>query len=630
VSSIGTLAADGAQQMTIRRLAGGDQGIMLRTLQPALQEANAVKQLAGALLDDDGIGSSLVSTATIDVPAAWEAPVDLSYVAQVKYNLADTIKKRTLWIPTPTLWLPDPDKVPLPWRLPFTDTLRIRSTTHYTLPEGWGAQPPVAVQLTQPFAQYRSRYAVAGRELTIERELDVSPFDLDEQHRVAYTRFRTAVLDDRAQQFGLTLPTASTSLSATSTADLNARGLRAFDARRFTEARDLFTALTVAEPNHPHAWNELGRTYLQLGEHEAARAALERQVAVDPLHPYAYSNLGTAYQRLGRVADAEQAYRKQIEIVPLDKWSHRSLGLLFLEQGRLPDAIAALERAVTITRDDRYLRLHLGRAYLKSGDITKAVQIFDEEASATPLYPGHLNDAAYWLAEAGVELPRARRWAERVVALTHGALGGSTLPQMRDRDLGPLATVVMVWDTLGWTAFHQNDLAAARLWLESAHAWSDSREIAVHAGTLREREGRPADALRAYRRAARGTKPVSGADAGAYATATRAIARLNASGAAAPTDDEAVDLASRQSTVKVPGLAGPVSGDVLVSIGTESTVDEALLLGDDGPQALIDAVQGTAVPGADIARLKQVRLFRRAAFACDVKGTCTLTWGRVP
>ncbi len=626
----GTLAADGTQDLTVRRHVDGDRGLVFRMLQSALQGPEQTKEAATSLLEQDGIKSSTVQTATLDIPEDFEAPVLLSYTAQVKYGLASTIQKQSLWVPASEIWLPDPDKLPTPWRLPFEADEQHEVTTTYTLPEGWHGAPPVDVDLVQPFGRYRSRYRVEGRRLTIERQLAITAGELQEGSRAAYARFRKSIIEDRAQQFGLKFADAtSATAAARETTDLFDLARREFDARRFAQARDLLVQLTTAEPSHPHGWNDLGRAYLALGDATAARGALEKQVTVDPLHAYAYSNLGDAYRVLGRNDDAEAAYRKQIEIVPLDRYAHRALGLLFVHLGRLPEAITSLERATSISRDDRFARLHLGGAYLRTKQTARAIEIFDDLAATMPPTPGVLNDMAYWLAEADVELPRARSWAERGAALAHGGIGAGTLAQMRDWNVGPMETVVHLWDTVGWIAFKQGELPAARQWLEAAYAWSDNPEVALHLGMLREKEGRAPEALMAYRRAAPAKAPATGASPVVHAAAVEAIARLETAGVVAP---RAADpLQARESRLKVAGIAARTTGELIAAIGTDGLVQEVLLLGDASVLApLAEGLKGTEVPGADITRTRQLRLFRKAAVDCNGNGTCTVVWHRVP
>src|SRR5699024_5078162 len=134
-----------------------------RMLQSTLQGPEQIKEAARSLLEEDGIKSSTVTTATLDVPDDFEAPVLLAYTARVTYDLASTITKQSLWVPATQTWLPDPDKMPKPWRLPLDSEEQFDIVTTYTLPEGWSGAPPVDVDLVQPFGRYRSRYRVEGR-----------------------------------------------------------------------------------------------------------------------------------------------------------------------------------------------------------------------------------------------------------------------------------------------------------------------------------------------------------------------------------------------------------------------------------------------------------------------------------
>jgi hypothetical protein len=69
-----------------------DQGLLFRMLRPLLEGAEQIKQTAAGLLEEDGIGSSKVTSATIDIPAAWDAPVDLTVdLTYVAYGLQQRV-----------------------------------------------------------------------------------------------------------------------------------------------------------------------------------------------------------------------------------------------------------------------------------------------------------------------------------------------------------------------------------------------------------------------------------------------------------------------------------------------------------------------------------------------------------
>ena len=172
-------------------------------------------------------------------------------------------------------------------------------------------------------------------------------------------------------------------------------------------------------------------------------------------------------------------------------------------------------------------------------------------------------------------------------------------------------------------------MPAARQWLEAAHAWSDNVEVALHLGMLREKDGRAPEALAAYRFAAPTATPAAGVSPAVHAAALEAIGRLEKAGLVTP---GAVDpLRSRESRLKVPGMGTHTTGELIAAIGTDGKVEDVLLLGDGKRLApLADAMKGVDVPGTDIARARQVRLFRKAAAECSAVGACTVVWHRVP
>lgn len=624
----GTLAATGEQVLAVRRRETGDGALLIRVLQAAKPGAETAKELASSLLSSDGLpAKSEVTEAALDVPDDPEAPVTLSYTARIKYGLTSSLKKQALWIPGTRLDLPDPDALPEPWRLPIESEQQYVITTNYTLPDSWQGEAPVDVALTLPFARYTSRYKAAGRHLTIERRLDLLAGEVKADQRAAYTRFRKSVTEDHAQEFGLKTTAAS---AANAADDLFGRALAAYSARRFDEAGALLEQLTSKQPEHAQAWNELGRVQRAQGNAEKARALFEKQIAVNPLTEHAYANLGDMLQIAGRMDLAEAAYRKQMEVVPLSAYAHRALGLLLLTQKRSDEAIAELERAVSLARDDRFSRLYLGKALLAAGQTARAVGLFDEIAAMVPPHPDHLNEAAYWLAEADVELPRARGWAERAIALAHGAVGAGTPQLMRDFNMTPMATVVHLWDTLGWIAFKLGDRAAASLWLEAAYAWSDNAEVNLHVGRLREAEGRSVEALVAYTRAKGGAPPGSTGGAAVQA-AEQAVRRLEESGVAMPRRAASDGVAFRESRLQVPAVKAAASGELIAAIATDGTADDVLLLSDAAALAPLGvALKGKPMPGADIARARQVRLFRKGSASCTATGACTIVWHLIP
>lgn len=282
-----------------------------------------------------------------------------------------------------------------------------------------------------------------------------------------------------------------------------------------------------------------------------------------------------------------------------------------------------LETAASVDRQDAFSRVQLGRAYLASNAQDKAIEAFDAAAAATPPSSFILNEVAWWLAEHGVELPRARGYAERGVAGASGAVGAMTLAEMRRSQLSPLAHLVRLWDTLGWIAFKEGDLPTARTWLEAAYVFADSAEVAWHVGLLREREGRRQAALEAYGRAASALQAPK-------AEALSAVRRLEQQGLSVPGGVAAVDLKQRQTSVRVPPQTSLQRGEIIVSLDITGRVSEVETVSGEVPAALPSALKTVTIPGSDVAKARQVRLFRTGSVECRVGGQCTLIWHRLP
>ena len=89
----------------------------------------------------------------------------------------------------------------------------------------------------------------------------------------------------------------------------------------YAEGRELEPAIAIwreltapigldAGPGKAYLFGNLGQAYLLGGEHEAARAALERACLLDPLNPRAWSLLGDALAALGQHERAVQMHRQ--------------------------------------------------------------------------------------------------------------------------------------------------------------------------------------------------------------------------------------------------------------------------------------------------------------------------------
>ena len=87
-------------------------------------------------------------------------------------------------------------------------------------------------------------------------------------------------------------------------------------------------------------FNNLGNSYSDIGNTEAALVALERAVQINPLLAESHTNLGNIYLQKARIDDAIYEYRAALEITPDDAKTHNNLGNAYTKRGWLNDAIA--------------------------------------------------------------------------------------------------------------------------------------------------------------------------------------------------------------------------------------------------------------------------------------------------
>jgi len=167
-----------------------------------------------------------------------------------------------------------------------------------------------------------------------------------------------------------------------------------------------------------------------------------------------------------------------------------SLSRAYVDAGRSSDAVAVLQKAITNHPDvPRHLLLALGFAYLRVPDAEKAMVEFKKGLGDDPA-PEELNDVAYSLAEANVQLDDALSYSKRAVSSLAGQTMDISPDEARPSDFGLMPKLAADWDTLGWIEFKKGDTAAAEKYLEAAWQLMQSAEIGEHLVEVYEKLGR--------------------------------------------------------------------------------------------------------------------------------------------
>ena len=170
--------------------------------------------------------------------------------------------------------------------------------------------------LTDPRLDRRNREALTKQRGEIEAERDRAAT------LTAAIASENASAADRAAFSALEASRGRFDLAAELLASTNPEGpdrerlaFYHFRAGRFRDAHALYAELAAAQPRAELAVND-GASLARLGDHEKAKAAFLRALALDPNQPLAKLYLGNALLRLGDTAGAASTYRAFLQAFP--------------------------------------------------------------------------------------------------------------------------------------------------------------------------------------------------------------------------------------------------------------------------------------------------------------------------
>jgi Flp pilus assembly protein TadD len=129
-----------------------------------------------------------------------------------------------------------------------------------------------------------------------------------------------------------------------------AQAVALLQAGKLTDAELELKQLTLAYPEYPGPYVNLGLLYERAGKYAEAEQALRQATQKGMPSALTYTELGIVYRQLGRFKDAESAYGEAIKIDPNYAPAHLNLGVLcdlYLQQPQR--ALEALERYMELS-----------------------------------------------------------------------------------------------------------------------------------------------------------------------------------------------------------------------------------------------------------------------------------------
>lgn len=152
------------------------------------------------------------------------------------------------------------------------------------------------------------------------------------------------------------------------------------------KAVEQFAALNKRFPNNEDVLTGLGAAYERAGNHEKARKALEKAVALNNNNAQARTELGLAYLGENKLDAAAEEFSKALSIKP-DPSALAGLARVRFFQRKLDEAVRHYQEAIKL--DPRYSWGYLGLAevYEAKGKIAEAVQAAEKGLALNPNIP---------------------------------------------------------------------------------------------------------------------------------------------------------------------------------------------------------------------------------------------------
>jgi tetratricopeptide (TPR) repeat protein len=362
-------------------------------------------------------------------------------------------------------------------------SLHLRVTNTDDKSQSFLMQP---VDLKKDFAEYHGKASWDGNTLTADLDLNLLLKEIPAERAQEYVDFRRAVIES----FGA-------SGKKIVLAEEYQNGLDAYRARDLKRSADLLESVLQQDPSYKDAWNNLGRTYLDIGNLDQAEADFRKAIQNDPNDLYAYNNLGLTFLREQKYDEAIPQFQKQIEINAKDQYAHANLGKAYVQSQKYEDAVKELEIAQSLTPRDSTVAANLGIAYARLGRTDDAKRAFDTDL-ALDISPNRYDTLATQLADAGLELDLAEKYVQTAIDSEVSQLKTTSLDSIVPDDIRSAETLSERWNTLGWIKLQQGDTATAEKYMLAARQSALFIGANNHLGELYEKEGRKADAIHQY------------------------------------------------------------------------------------------------------------------------------------
>lgn len=489
------MGKDGTLTAKMQDSTGGERGLLMRLAFRAVPEAQW-KELVQGISKLEGYGGT-VSDVSAGSPEDTDHPFKWSYTYTRK-DYPDW-KNSRITAPLPPVPLPeasdDKEKANQPVILGGLVERRYHATVK--LPAGYVPTLPDSVDLTKPYADYHASYKFANGTLEVERDLTTKLHEVASADRKDYRDFRKAITDDESRYIPLGT-SANPAPSAAGSEEFRKELRQAYMQANQHQLRAALDSLKLAlklNPNSELAWGMASALHMDLHETSEAIAAARKAVKAAPNNIHPCQELSRVLSAVGKQDEAVQVWRDFTQRNPKDPKGYANLASVMMRGKKYSEAVPEIQKAVRLEPKEWRLGIILGRALAKAGDKAAAVSAFEKVVSQNPA-PEAKNDAGYYMADAGLNLPEAERWAIQAVDAEEAKTAKITLDSLSKDDLRQMPLLAAYWDTLGWVYFREGKLVQARKYEAASFALDQQATVVDHMGQIDAKLGQRSKAIR--------------------------------------------------------------------------------------------------------------------------------------
>lgn len=169
------------------------------------------------------------------------------------------------------------------------------------------------------------------------------------------------------------------------------------------QGRPDFTTLIVdTYGSQMQAWNNIGTSYVELGQLDRAAEAFRKAISYNNKDPLYYENLARTFLKQKKYDELSKVLEEAVNMGVATAPMYYQLSDIYRSQGKVNQAIEYLMKSLDIDKSSVKYRVCLGELIMSQGRIEEAENLYKEAAALAPSDP----EILHGLAKANMKLLR--------------------------------------------------------------------------------------------------------------------------------------------------------------------------------------------------------------------------------